>query len=105
MSVKLNKTSVSFVTGFICTCSQGWVGSDCDTDLDECVDHPCKNNGTCVNIDGSYLCICPPYWTGAQCEADRLECNTALCGNGGTCLEQAGAPATCLCVPGKSGIK
>ena len=38
------------------------------TDIDECVNHPCKNGATCINYAGSYRCECKPGYTGNNCQ-------------------------------------
>ena len=46
------------VTG--CVCNDGWTGSDCDVDIDECSANPntCPSGEVCVNFDGRYSCNC-----------------------------------------------
>ncbi|XP_055958296.1 delta-like protein 1 [Patella vulgata] len=39
-------------------CKQGWTGSSCNVDIDECEESICQNNGTCTNTNGSYSCSC-----------------------------------------------
>lgn len=64
----------------------GWTGSKCDTDINECLDSPCKNNATCNNNNGSYSCACVPGYTDANCETDIDECATTPCKNSGKCI-------------------
>ncbi|XP_071097257.1 epidermal growth factor-like protein 7 isoform X1 [Haliotis cracherodii] len=39
-----------------CNCDEGWSGSSCQSDVDECQSKPCEQR--CVNSDGSYHCEC-----------------------------------------------
>jgi hypothetical protein len=48
------------VTG-MCSCTKYWNGSNCETDIDECVEnkHNCtKPNERCNNLIGGYSCSC-----------------------------------------------
>ena len=40
----------------------------CITDIDDCIDTPCKNGATCKDGINSYSCICPLGLTGKACE-------------------------------------
>ncbi|BFZ22776.1 hypothetical protein BsWGS_25813 [Bradybaena similaris] len=47
----------------ICVCKSGWVGFDCSTDLNECLDTRqgiCPANSDCINTIGSFDCRCHP---------------------------------------------
>lgn len=46
-------TCVSKRDTYKCTCADGFTGSTCTTDIDECAKDPCVH-GRCVNIVGSY---------------------------------------------------
>ncbi|KAL3837136.1 hypothetical protein ACJMK2_022514, partial [Sinanodonta woodiana] len=42
-----------------CLCKPGWNGTNCDTDIDECIYRPCTGvNVQCINTMGSYVCDC-----------------------------------------------
>ena len=38
------------------------------TDIDDCADHPCKNNGTCADRVNGFNCSCALGFNGTQCE-------------------------------------
>ena len=40
-------------------------------DIDECVNHTCKNGGWCVDGVNNYSCSCLPGFTGDRCETGR----------------------------------
>ena len=52
------------MTGFQCICSTGWSGSQCEDNVDECLEEPCLYNGTCVDSEGGYMCQCVNGTTG-----------------------------------------
>ncbi|XP_053386927.1 uncharacterized protein LOC123542089 isoform X2 [Mercenaria mercenaria] len=58
---KLNSKSCNHVFGN-CTCKEGWIGSSCSEDIDECEENStlCQSieNSTCENTNGSYMCRC-----------------------------------------------
>ena len=42
--------------GYTCSCTAGYAGTDCDTDIDECVGVTCPN-GECQDLVNGYVCI------------------------------------------------
>lgn len=42
--------------GYWCDCIVGYMGKDCESDIDECVSIFCKNNGLCIDLLGNYFC-------------------------------------------------
>ena len=38
------------------------------TDIDNCANHPCKNNETCTDRVNGFNCNCAPGFNGTQCE-------------------------------------
>lgn len=42
------------------------------TDIDDCVNHTCSNNGSCEDDVNSYSCNCPEGYTGDHCETGKL---------------------------------
>ncbi|KAL5004512.1 hypothetical protein ScPMuIL_017968 [Solemya velum] len=88
--------------GYYCECPEGWMGTDCERDIDECSVQRCINGGTCVNTRGSYYCNCATGWYGPHCQEDVLECNTNPCLFDGKCFEVPGS-FRCQCPPGRTG--
>ena len=72
---------------FSCVCADGWAGTLCDVNLDECASYPCANGGT--RVDGVFFCtcVCGAGYTGFNCEADVNECLSSPCMNGATCSD------------------
>ncbi|GFR76121.1 latent-transforming growth factor beta-binding protein 4 [Elysia marginata] len=64
-----------------CLCVDGWVGTSCDTDVNECElrANLCPQEQMCVNTNGSYTCDCPTGYTvnGTACD-DIDECADPL---------------------------
>lgn len=56
------------INSYNCTCDSGWTSSNCDVDIDECIDDDerkqCENNAKCENTDGDYRCHCDEYYSG-----------------------------------------
>uniref|UniRef100_A0A7M5URS7 EGF-like domain-containing protein n=1 Tax=Clytia hemisphaerica TaxID=252671 RepID=A0A7M5URS7_9CNID len=51
-----------------CTCADGWSGSNCGVNIDECEENKCVNNGQCVDEVSGYVCKCKNAFTGLYCE-------------------------------------
>ena len=43
------------VATYICTCVDGWTGTSCETNIDDCSSNPCQNGGTCTVSEVSLL--------------------------------------------------
>ncbi|XP_053147677.1 neurogenic locus notch homolog protein 4 [Hemicordylus capensis] len=88
----------------ICTCQQGYAGSTCYDDINECQmdSDPCEHGGHCQNTPGSFACRCPEGYTGSRCESNLNECLSQPCHNGGSCLDLLGQ-FQCLCLSGFTG--
>jgi hypothetical protein len=48
-------------------CAQGYGGSDCTVNIDDCSNSPCLNSGTCLDGINSYICFCIVGYTGETC--------------------------------------
>ncbi|KAK6180960.1 hypothetical protein SNE40_008919 [Patella caerulea] len=85
-------TSCSNVNGS-CSCVDGWQGTQCDEDKDECTTAPvpdCGPKASCLNTNGSFIC----------------KCNTGYFKSNGICVEcddthwGDNCQETCQCVAG-----
>ncbi|XP_046746481.1 cubilin-like [Diprion similis] len=88
-------TCEDLIDGYKCRCTEGWEGSQCTTDINECArylgtDLGCQNNAVCRNLPGSYRCDCTAGWYGIHCTKPTKVCNrensNELCGHG-VCVE------------------
>ncbi|VDI38553.1 Hypothetical predicted protein [Mytilus galloprovincialis] len=94
-----------------CVCNSAWTGTDCDVDVNECVDTPgiCQSDdNTCVNEDGGYECSCRSGYEKVSADdsvlcADINECSSATTNNCSatisTCQNSDGG-YTCRCKTG-----
>ncbi|XP_046404565.1 protein crumbs isoform X2 [Ischnura elegans] len=85
----LHSTSCKDYTGgYYCACEPGWIGSNCDLDVNECQSDPCRNGASCTDSINSFSCSCLPGFTGKMCEVSIDECASSPCLNGGTCEDR-----------------
>ncbi|XP_072014296.1 uncharacterized protein [Amphiura filiformis] len=87
---------------YVCRCTAGYTGRNCDTKTDECASNPCVN-GQCVDGLDSYDCTCNPGWTGTNCDQrGGITCANVRCANGAACRESNTGPV-CVCPAGFTG--
>ncbi|KAE9555758.1 hypothetical protein FO519_000972 [Halicephalobus sp. NKZ332] len=91
----------------LCSCSEGWTGSNCDIEINGCDPNPCYNSDWCERIYGSgFKCHCKNHYYGDLCESyDDCDSWWVNCGcddgdkcNGrGKCIEQMNGNHKCVC--------
>ncbi|XP_048259636.1 delta-like protein A [Haliotis rufescens] len=54
----------------MCTCAPGYIGTYCQTDIDECLSEPCLHDGVCINGMNTYNCSCVEGYFGTVCEEE-----------------------------------
>ena len=84
---------VDGLLSFSCVCTNGWAGTLCNVDVDECASYPCaaghEGAATCVDGMYSYTCVCEDGWSGEHCKVDDNECSSTPCANSGACEESS----------------
>eukprot|EP00039_Didymoeca_costata_P029613 m.25513 g.25513 ORF g.25513 m.25513 type:complete len:1702 (+) comp7711_c0_seq2:128-5233(+) len=86
-----------------CTCIQGFTGTFCDVNLDDCANDPCQHAGICADLVDSFACNCTGTgFTGTLCELNIDDCNLVRCENQGVC-EDLVNDFRCSCPPGFQG--
>uniref|UniRef100_A0A6Q2ZCH1 Delta-like protein n=1 Tax=Esox lucius TaxID=8010 RepID=A0A6Q2ZCH1_ESOLU len=72
---------------FSCECQEGFTGTYCHENINDCESGPCQNGGTCIDKVSLYQCICAEGWEGPNCENNIDDCSTNPCRSRGTCRD------------------
>ncbi|XP_050411535.1 neurogenic locus notch homolog protein 1 [Patella vulgata] len=82
---------------YVCVCNMGYRGNTCQTPLDPCTSHLCKNGGTCISNPSAnaYTCSCTEAYGGQYCDQEKASsasqwgewqfwdpCSASDCGEG-----------------------
>ena len=81
-------------SGYTCECYDGFSGTFCDINIDDCLPVTCQNGGTCIDLVGGFQCSCPDNFGGQLCE---LECSFPNCTN---CTYDENEAVCIQCAPG-----
>lgn len=90
------------VDRFECRCKDGWSGTLCNRDVDECADPgtptSCTEHADCVNTVGSWICTCNLGWRSDHSRRSAVACvDVDECGDG---THECGTEAVCVNMPG-----
>jgi len=85
--------------GYMCLCPDGFDGTNCGHQVDDCATNRCLNGGSCVDKVNGFKCICPAGYGGHLCQTDVDDCGDNPCLNAGSCLDLINS-FRCLCRPG-----
>eukprot|EP01051_Picozoa_sp_SAG22_P002138 SAG22_NODE_93_length_20834_cov_27.179503_16_plen_1288_part_00 len=79
LSLRMNMSS-DF--GFKCVCQEGYAGSTCTEDVDECASDPCQNDATCRESSATPIhCTVSPAWAANNTELceDAVSIDAYIC--------------------------
>lgn len=54
--------------GFECECADGYDGTRCEDNIDDCIGVTCENGGRCVDGVATHTCECTDRYAGPACE-------------------------------------
>jgi hypothetical protein len=80
----------------------GFEGSNCEVNIDDCVQASCPDNRVCVDGVNGYDCRCRQGFTGDNCTTSIDFCEENPCQNNATCSNTYGN-YTCICPIGITG--
>lgn len=88
---------------YTCKCAPGFMGNECETQMEKCTQDPCINGGVCIDdpLRKHYRCECPKGWSGKHCEEKTVTCAEKPCTHG-SCTDTING-MVCTCVAGYSG--
>ena len=58
------------VNHYICVCMDGYTGSTCDINIDDCLHNPCIH-GNCTDDVNSFNCTCESGYEGPTCAQSK----------------------------------
>ncbi|XP_052808441.1 fibropellin-1-like isoform X2 [Mya arenaria] len=92
----------NLLNGYTCTCADGFEGTNCEINIDDCNNSPCQN-GACEDQVNGYTCNCDAGWAGTNCDNELDECLSNPCLNSAICVDGI-AGYTCTCSQGFEGV-
>ncbi|KAK3598309.1 hypothetical protein CHS0354_029218 [Potamilus streckersoni] len=101
--VCMDNLSSSASCSKFCKCLDGFSGTCCTTNINDCWSSPCLHGGTCIDSLSSYRCSCPPGYTGQHCQTEHDECVSSPCSSYGICRDFLNY-YVCDCAQGYTGL-
>ena len=101
--VRMVELVMDGINSFTCGCASGFIGTICETEVDECESSPCQNDGTCTDEVNRFTCVCASGFTGTKCAENIDECGSSPCEHDGTCMDHINE-FNCSCASGFTGI-
>lgn len=78
-------------------CPAGFTGSNCSTDIDDCLNNNCSGNGNCSDRVNGFYCYCNDGYYGITCDIEAGPCSPNPCENNGTCFQDENNLVYCNC--------
>jgi hypothetical protein len=73
-------------TSYSCSCTQGFSGTYCETNIQPCSLLTCLDRGVCIETNStSFKCLCIPGYEGENCESLTDYCLGVTCYNNAQC--------------------
>ena len=93
------------INSYTCNCTEGYTGTDCETNINECLlmEPECSGRGICTDGDNSFTCNCSKGFTGLMCQINIDDCIGVNCSGHGQCMDGVNN-FTCLCQSGFTGV-
>ncbi|KAK3784027.1 hypothetical protein RRG08_025221 [Elysia crispata] len=99
----VNGTCSSQFGGFTCACQEGFEGSLCQHDINDCALNPCMNNATCQDHLLGFVCLCSQGFSGPICETNIDDCVDACVTENTMESRDMINHCECVCKPGYTG--
>lgn len=73
------QTCVDYGDNVTCICADGWSGSNCGVNTDECEENKCVNGAKCIDKVNGYICKCKKGYSGLYCEGNNHKLFFIIC--------------------------
>lgn len=83
----VNGDCIDLVNDYKCACEPGYIGLNCDVNIDERASSPCVN-GNCTDLVNGKTLACGNGYEGANCEIDIDDCVNVTCISRGRCIDE-----------------